>query len=884
MDAGEASDKLRVFISYSRRDGEAAESLRQRLIASDFDAFLDVHDIVKGEAWQDRLRGLIESADAVLFLISPDSVASEICGWEVNEAELRAKRILPVVIRSVDDASVPQRLKRLNYTFLDSPARQESEFPALLAALRQDAEWVREHTRIGELALRWERAGRPERLQLRGADLRAAELWRDRRLPGAPELSPLHVSFLMESRLGEGRRRLLTALGVAGAAFAAFVIIATVSVLEANLTASRLADSRALAAASRSAVDANDPTLGVLLALEALPKSLERADKPFAPEAETALAYAFARYHDFADMAAPKGEITAAAPMGTAAVVLGSSLGRIWVTDAKTGKTKSILYAKGPAVTALDGLADGRVAAGFEDGSIVVFAAVTGAPTKLASDHRSRIDKIGFGPNGASLVSESAFDDKAEEAPPYGVFVHLLGPEPRAVLALSDAKGLAFSADRQRFAARVGGETLQVRSAFDGKPVPGLKSFYSDGDEPIGLSNDGRFLAVAPYPGSAAEILDARTGARKSVTESLAFQTDKAATTTPDGRFAMFASRDGHLEIWRADAVAAKADHKDPDKAWFNSAASELQIKYEQSGKPTLAASTDSSRLAAGLDGGEVALFGGLDTFTGYGDGDLSNAQLRTSRLSDPAEINFLGADRLLLRGGGKAQTLAFEAHGAPLRKLYPPEGAVEFGHDIFAYYRERPEHADFVQLNRGGRLGDGPIVGESADYRAVVSSAGDVFVMAKAGERRVARIDTHGKGVSSLAILPGESEIAVALQNRRLIVADLATGTPLRDFETGMSPIETMMFDPSENELYAFTFEAQVYDQALTLPLPLERCQALLKDAAGAIDRKLNPEEREVYDVRGQASRGLSGAYLALRSAVTAIWPKGAARCPAEG
>ena len=39
----------RVFISYSRTDREVAERLRDQLIADDFDAFLDTHDILKGE-------------------------------------------------------------------------------------------------------------------------------------------------------------------------------------------------------------------------------------------------------------------------------------------------------------------------------------------------------------------------------------------------------------------------------------------------------------------------------------------------------------------------------------------------------------------------------------------------------------------------------------------------------------------------------------------------------------------------------------------------------------------------------------------------------------------------------------------------------------------
>jgi TIR domain len=41
--------KTRVFLSYSRKERAFAETLRDRLISDGFNAYLDVHDIVKGE-------------------------------------------------------------------------------------------------------------------------------------------------------------------------------------------------------------------------------------------------------------------------------------------------------------------------------------------------------------------------------------------------------------------------------------------------------------------------------------------------------------------------------------------------------------------------------------------------------------------------------------------------------------------------------------------------------------------------------------------------------------------------------------------------------------------------------------------------------------------
>ena len=46
--------------------------------------FRALRDIAAGEDWEGRLGCLNEAADTVLFVISPDAVASERCAWEVK--------------------------------------------------------------------------------------------------------------------------------------------------------------------------------------------------------------------------------------------------------------------------------------------------------------------------------------------------------------------------------------------------------------------------------------------------------------------------------------------------------------------------------------------------------------------------------------------------------------------------------------------------------------------------------------------------------------------------------------------------------------------------------------------------------------------------------
>lgn len=178
--------KLKVFISYSRKDGEFAQELLAGLQFAGFEPYLDKQDIAVGEDWEARLGRLIEGADTVVFVISPDAVTSERCAWEVERTVSLKKRLLPIVWRRVEEAQVPPRLKQLNYVFFDKPLMSVPSLAALSTALRTDLDWIREHTRFGEAALRWHGRGRNEALLLRGEELAAAKAW----LANSPQYAP----------------------------------------------------------------------------------------------------------------------------------------------------------------------------------------------------------------------------------------------------------------------------------------------------------------------------------------------------------------------------------------------------------------------------------------------------------------------------------------------------------------------------------------------------------------------------------------------------------------------------------------------------------------------------------------------------------------------
>ena len=215
-----AGEKLKVFISYSRKDSAAfADELVAGLELAGFEPFLDRHDIAAGEEWERRLRGLIQEADTVVFVVSPEAIKSERCKWEVDKTVELSKRLLPVIFKPVLDANIPEKLRQLQFVRFDTGQGVTRPLSQLAEALRQDIDWIREHTRIGELAARWQARGRPESLLLRGDDLDAARHWAAIRKPATPEITDAQRTFIRASEKTEklARRRTRRVQALVGA-------------------------------------------------------------------------------------------------------------------------------------------------------------------------------------------------------------------------------------------------------------------------------------------------------------------------------------------------------------------------------------------------------------------------------------------------------------------------------------------------------------------------------------------------------------------------------------------------------------------------------------------------------------------------------------------
>ncbi len=190
---------------------------------------IDRSEIYAFEDWWKRIQGLISQADTIIFVLSPDAVASDVCRREVAFAASLNKRFAPIVWRPVDFASVPSELSRLNYILFDTPSHFEQCLGRLVEALVTDFDWVRRHTEFGQMAAQWEGAKRAGGFYLRSPLLEEAERWIASRPNDAPEPTAITRNFIAASRKATTLRRniltgglavgLVLALALAGIAY-----------------------------------------------------------------------------------------------------------------------------------------------------------------------------------------------------------------------------------------------------------------------------------------------------------------------------------------------------------------------------------------------------------------------------------------------------------------------------------------------------------------------------------------------------------------------------------------------------------------------------------------------------------------------------------------
>lgn len=94
----QSKKKLKLYISYSRKDYEIVQKISEILIKNDFDVFVDYLSINPGDMWVNATQRAIKDADVLLVFISSSSVQSNYVQSEIFYAYDLAKKILPILL------------------------------------------------------------------------------------------------------------------------------------------------------------------------------------------------------------------------------------------------------------------------------------------------------------------------------------------------------------------------------------------------------------------------------------------------------------------------------------------------------------------------------------------------------------------------------------------------------------------------------------------------------------------------------------------------------------------------------------------------------------------------------------------------------------------
>ena len=339
--------------------------MTQALAARGKDVWIDVQDIRGGASdWRASVWAAIEASTTVVFLLTPDSLASTVCGEELQRATELNKRIVPVLRRSVDGLPIPPPLARPNWILARAEDDFEKSVASLVSALELDEAWVEQHARLAQRTGEWLRHDRDGSYLLRGSDLRSAEAWLDDRDAHHEAPTADQVTYITASRRAAARRQRTLLAGV----LLALVITAALAVVafaQRQKAIHREQTARAQARAAQSiAALSRDPEESVRDALEAV------KIRPGDPEARYALRRALS---------------------ATA-----------WTSILRVGPPG------GAGLREVDFSRDGRrVATAGADGTAAVWDTRTGRRIMLVA-HRRRVNSVQFSPDGRQLLTASA--------------------------------------------------------------------------------------------------------------------------------------------------------------------------------------------------------------------------------------------------------------------------------------------------------------------------------------------------------------------------------------------------------------------------------------------------------------------------------------------
>ena len=458
------------FISYSRADTLFVRRLHDRLAQAQRDVWVDWEDIPLSADWWREIQDGINKANAFVFIISPDSVQSDVCRDEINYAVNNNKRIVPVMYRELvdsdDKAALHPSISSHNWIFFRDDDDFEQSFEKLVNALDTDLGHVRDHTRWLVRALEWEASGHNPSVLLNGIEITNAESWLRSGMNLQPEPTDLHTQYIFASRTAETRRqrRILVGVTVAlvvaiGLAIASFFLFQLSEVRRVQAEAAQLlaedrgneARSLALAANARNLINDAENGLGLVLAIAAY----QAYEPPRADVQQTLARAIYGPNARFRLEGHSKSVLDVAySPDGTAGYSV-SSDGKLIMWDLQSGNViNEFTFADDQIPNNVAVSPDGtQLAVALFDHTIHLLNASDATMIGTLTGHDDLIMQVVFSPNGEQLLSGGL--DRTLR-----LWDLATGEEVQRIESVGAILNLAFSPDGRRAVTSTGDSVL----------------------------------------------------------------------------------------------------------------------------------------------------------------------------------------------------------------------------------------------------------------------------------------------------------------------------------------------------------------------------------------------------------------------------------------
>lgn len=397
-----AAERFDLFISYSRRDSGQVAPLVEALEQRGKNAWVDLEDIRPTAEWWEAIRAGIDAADNFVFVLSPDSVASDVCANELAHAASRGKRMIPLLLRAVERDAVAEELAKYEWISFEEP----DFISKVIEALDTDLEWVVAHTRLLVWAVEWDRSDRDRSLLLRGRDLKRTTSEVERHDPETePAVVILQRDYLAAS--AQLRRRNVWRL----LASIVTVVAVAVGLGTAALTQTRRAETEARASNSVELATASSEVLKDNVELS-LMLALAGVEEARTPEAVQALAAALKEHRGLGILGTHEAvEAITISPDSSVAATSGIDGVRIWPLVSDGGDPRLL---EPPASTEWDGYDtvafsdDSTRLLAAEFGTACVWEVATASQLGCFTDEFDSVHHPVLNPDGSVVAAPTA--------------------------------------------------------------------------------------------------------------------------------------------------------------------------------------------------------------------------------------------------------------------------------------------------------------------------------------------------------------------------------------------------------------------------------------------------------------------------------------------